>query len=42
VVEIDGVKLGSGKPGPATRHIQKLYYTAIGADVSKAAPWVNE
>jgi D-alanine transaminase len=42
VVEIDGVKLGTGKPGPVTRGIQKLYYTAIGADVSKAAPWVNE
>jgi D-alanine transaminase len=42
VIEIDGVKLGSGKPGPVTRGIQKLYYTAIGADVSKAAPWVNE
>ena len=42
VTEIDGVKLGSGKPGPTTRGVQKLYYTAIGADVSKAAPWVNE
>lgn len=42
VTEIDGVKLGSGKPGRTTRGVQKLYYTAIGADVSKAAPWVNE
>ena len=42
VTEIDGVKLGSGKPGAITRGVQKLYYTAIGADVSKAAPWVNE
>ncbi len=42
VVEIDGVKLGAGKPGPITRGVQKLYYTAIGADVSKAAPWVND
>lgn len=42
VVEIDGAKVGSGKPGPVTRSIQKLYYTAIGADVAKAAPWVNE
>jgi D-alanine transaminase len=41
VIEIDGVKLGSGTPGPITRGVQKLYYTAIGADVSKAAPWVN-
>lgn len=42
VVEIDGVKIGAGKPGPITRGVQKLYYTAIGADVTKAAPWVNE
>jgi len=42
VVEVDGVKLGDGKPGPVTRGVQKLYYTAIGADVAKAAPWVNE
>ena len=40
VVEIDGVKLSSGKPGPVTRSVQKAYYTAIGADVAKAAPWV--
>ena len=42
VTEIDGMKLGSGKPGPITRGVQKLYYTAIGADVSKVSPWVNE
>lgn len=42
VIEIDGVTLGSGKPGPVTRGIQKAYYTAIGADVAKVAPWVNE
>ncbi len=42
VVEIDGVKLGHGKPGPVTRGVQKIYYTAIGADASKVAPWVND
>ncbi len=42
VVEIDGVKLGDGKPGKTTRMIQKAYYTAIGADVAKAAPWVEQ
>lgn len=41
VVEIDGVKLGDGKPGAVTRGVQKLYYTAIGADVAKAAPWLS-
>lgn len=41
VVSIDGVALSDGKPGPVTRRVQKLYYTAIGADVAKAAPWLG-
>jgi D-alanine transaminase len=41
VVEIDGVTLSDGKPGPVTRRVQKLYYTAIGAEVAKAAPWLS-
>ncbi|MEZ6029621.1 MAG: D-amino-acid transaminase [Hyphomonadaceae bacterium] len=42
VVEIDGAKLGDGRPGKVTREVQRLYYTAIGADVAKAAPFVDE
>jgi len=42
VVEIDGMKLGDGKPGKVTREVQKLYYTAIGADVAKVAPFVSD
>jgi D-alanine transaminase len=42
VVEIDGVKLGDGRPGKVTREVQKLYYTAIGADVAKVAPFVSD
>jgi D-alanine transaminase len=42
VVEIDGQPVGSGKPGPVTRQIQRLYYQAIGADVAKVAPWVKD
>ncbi|HVY88589.1 MAG TPA: D-amino-acid transaminase [Hyphomonadaceae bacterium] len=42
VVEIDGARIGSGTPGPVTRTIQRLYYQAIGADVAKVAPFVNE
>lgn len=41
VVAIDGVALSDGKPGPVTRRVQKLYFTAIGADVAKAAPWLG-
>lgn len=42
VVEIDGVKLGDGKPGKVTREVQTFYYTAVGADVAKAAPFLND
>ena len=41
VVAIDGVALSDGKPGPVTQRVQKLYYAAIGADVTKAAPWLG-
>lgn len=39
VVAIDGQAIGSGKPGPVTRQIQRLYYQAMGADVAAVAPW---
>lgn len=41
IVELDGIPIGSGAPGPVTRQIQRLYYQAIGADVAKAAPWAK-
>jgi D-alanine transaminase len=42
VVEIDGVTIGSGKPGPVTQMIQKLYFQGLGADIAKAAPWLKD
>lgn len=39
VVEIDGARIGDGRPGAATRSVQRIYYTAIGADVARVAPW---
>jgi len=39
VLSIDGQMIGAGKPGPVTRHVQRLYYKAIGADIAKVAPW---
>ncbi len=42
IVEIDGAKIGSGAPGPVTRMFQRLYYQALGADVAKVAPWLND
>lgn len=41
VVELDGVPVGTGRPGPVTRAAQRLYYQAIGADVAKVAPWLD-
>lgn len=34
VTAIDGAPIGSGTPGPVTRQVQRLYYEAMGADVS--------
>lgn len=42
VTHLDAKPIGGGKPGPVTRKIQRLYYEAMGADVSAAAPWVLE
>lgn len=42
VTHLDGEVIGNGMPGPVTRKIQRLYYEAMGADVSAAAPWVLE
>ena len=40
VIELDGAQIGDGTPGPATRHLQRTYYEAMGADVATAAPWL--
>lgn len=33
VVSLDGAPIGSGRPGPVTRNIQRLYYDRMGADL---------
>lgn len=42
VTHLGGRAIAGGKPGPVTRRIQRLYYEAMGADVSSAAPWALE
>lgn len=42
VIEIDGVMIGDGKPGPVVRAIQRAYFEAMGADIAKAAPWAMD
>ncbi|HBH43218.1 MAG TPA: D-alanine aminotransferase [Hyphomonas atlantica] len=39
VVQLEDRPVGDGKPGPVTRLVQRLYYEALGADVSKVAAW---
>lgn len=40
VLKLDDAVIGSGKPGPVTRAVQRAYYEHIGADVATVAPWV--
>lgn len=39
ILTLDGHPIGSGAPGPTTRHVQRLYYSHIGADIETVAPW---
>jgi D-alanine transaminase len=40
VIELEGVRIADGRPGPVTRQIQRLYFEAMGANVHAAAPFV--
>ena len=40
ILKLDDTVIGSGKPGPITRTVQRTYYTYIGANVADVAPWV--
>ncbi len=42
VTHVDGQAIGTGRPGPVTRRVQRLYYEAMGADLAAAAPWALE
>lgn len=39
VLKLDDTVIGDGKPGPVTRTVQRHYYSYIGADVARVAPW---
>ncbi|MEL6955810.1 MAG: aminotransferase class IV, partial [Pseudomonadota bacterium] len=39
VTQIDAAPVGTGKPGPVTRNIQRAYYEAVGFDLAADAPW---
>jgi branched-chain amino acid aminotransferase len=41
IVEIDGVKIGSGKPGPITRKLQTLYDDIVRGKVDKYREWLT-
>ena len=42
VVEIDGKKIGDGKPGKITKEIQKVYFDAVRGKIDKYKNWVEE
>lgn len=39
ILKLDDTIIGTGKPGPITRTVQRTYYTYIGADIAQVAPW---
>ncbi|HWQ16641.1 MAG TPA: branched-chain amino acid transaminase [Sulfolobales archaeon] len=40
IVEIDGVKIGNGKPGPLTRKIQTLYDDIVRGKIERYREWL--
>jgi branched-chain amino acid aminotransferase len=41
IVDVDGKKIGSGKPGPLTLKLQSAYFAAARGDDPKYADWVT-
>lgn len=41
VVSVDGLKIGSGEPGPVTRRVQKLYDDTVHGRVPKYSDWLT-
>lgn len=39
IIKLDDQAIGAGEPGPMTRKLQRLYYVAMGADVTERASW---
>lgn len=42
LVELDGRPIGTGRPGPVTRRVQRAYYARLGADLADRAPWARQ
>lgn len=39
IIQLNDQAIGTGKPGPITRQLQRLYYQTMGADIATRAPW---
>ena len=39
LVEVDDRKVGTGKPGPVTRHVLELYHQAVGGELDRYKDW---
>lgn len=41
IIEVDGKKIGDGKPGPITKKLQDIYFAAARGDNPKYSSWVT-
>lgn len=39
LVEVDDRKVGTGRPGPVTRHVLELYHQAVGGELDRYKDW---
>ncbi|BDQ04989.1 MAG: putative branched-chain-amino-acid aminotransferase [Candidatus Dojkabacteria bacterium] len=41
VVEVDGIKINTGKPGPITNQIKQIYFDAVKGKIEKYTNWLT-
>ncbi len=41
VVEVDGIKINTGKPGPITNQIKQIYFDAVRGKIEKYKDWLT-
>jgi len=41
IVEVDGVKIGDGSPGPVTKALQQLYEDVVRGKVPRYRKWLT-
>jgi branched-chain amino acid aminotransferase len=41
IVEVDGIKIGNGRPGPLTRKLQSLYEDIVRGKIERYREWLT-